>query len=54
MNGNVFAVLGACRQTLRRAGLNDAAVELAERALQGDNRYNDILAIVQEYCDFDL
>lgn len=53
VDGNVFAVLGACSRALKRAGHAMAAKELAERVFASSS-YAEALAICQEYVEFDL
>ena len=49
---NAFAVLGAASKALRKAGQGDRVKEMMDKSTNGD--YNHLLAIVQEYVDFEL
>lgn len=53
VDGNVFAVLGACQKALRRAGQDDVAKELASKVF-GCDSYDEALQIMLKYVDFDL
>lgn len=52
VDGNAFAILGACTRALKRAGQGDRVAEYRAKATSGD--YNNLLAVSMEYCDFEL
>lgn len=52
VDGNAFAVIGAARKALRRAGQGDKVEEMTKKATSGD--YDHLLAVIQEYVEFDL
>ena len=49
-DGNVFAVIGACVQALKKAGLVAQAKEMTARCFAAWS-YNAVLIIVQEYVE---
>lgn len=49
-DGNIFAVVGRCKQALEQAGLQDQAKELAERVFKATS-YDEALGICQEYVE---
>lgn len=53
IDGNVYAVIGAVCQTLRKAHYPDTAKECKERCLSAQS-YDEVLQIVQEYVQFEL
>lgn len=53
IDGNIFAVLGACRQALERADRPADAKALTERVFT-TRSYHDALAVCLGYVDFDL
>lgn len=53
VDGNAFAVMGAVRRALRRAGRpKEEIAEYTERAMAGN--YDNLLCVSMEYVDFDL
>lgn len=53
VDGNIFAIMGAASQVLKRAGMKKEAVEMLEKVTQAHS-YDQALAIIQEYVEFDL
>lgn len=51
LDGNIYAILGAVRTTLRRHGKHDEAKEVSDRVLSSGS-YHEALAICNEYVDF--
>ena len=49
-DGNIFAVVGRCKQALEQAGLPDQAKEMTQRVFKATS-YDEALAICQEYVD---
>ena len=49
-DGNIFAILGRCKQALKNAGQPDRAEELAQRVFKATS-YDEALGICQEYVD---
>ena len=49
-DGNVFALTGRCMKALKRAGLRDAAKELAER-VSACGSYDEALQTMMEYVE---
>jgi len=49
-DGNIFAILGRCKQVLKDAGQPDQAEELAQRVFKATS-YDEALAICLEYVD---
>lgn len=47
-DGNVFNLMGICRQSLKRAGFEEKAKEMTDR-IQNCGSYEDALNIMQEY-----
>lgn len=52
VDGNAFAVMGAVRRALRRAGQGDKVEEYTKRAMSSD--YDNLLCVSMEYVDFNL
>ncbi len=52
-DGNIFAIMGAARKALRRAGLRKEAEELLER-VTASHSYDEALAIISGYVDLEL
>jgi hypothetical protein len=52
IDGNAFAVMGAVKRALREAGRGDLVEEYITKAISGD--YDNLLAVSQEYVDFDF
>ena len=48
-DGNSFAILGAVRKALKRAGHNDIVEKFTEEATSGD--YDHLLQTVMKYVD---
>lgn len=49
-DGNAFAVLGKCREAMRRAKCSPERIkEFTDKATSGD--YDNLLATCAEYCD---
>lgn len=53
IDSNVFAIIGATSNTLKRAGFRPEAKEFTEKALKCAS-YHDVLALAQEYVEFDV
>jgi hypothetical protein len=53
VDGNIFAVMGACSDALKKAGQPTKAVELRSKVMNSGS-YDEALTICQEYVDFDL
>jgi len=49
-DGNIFAILGRCKQALKNAGQPDEAEEMAQRVFKTTS-YDEALAICLEYVD---
>ena len=49
-DGNVFAIIGKVRRTLREAGQPERASAFAERAFQSRS-YDEVLQLCLEYVD---
>lgn len=49
-DGNAFAVIGLVRQTLRRAGRPERAIEFVERAFRLGS-YDELLRLCFEYVE---
>ena len=49
-DGNVFAIIGRVRRTLRAAGQPERAEAFVTRAFQAKS-YDEVLALCQEYVD---
>ncbi len=49
-DGNIFAILGRCKQALQEAGQPDQADEMMQRVFKATS-YDEALAICQEYID---
>jgi hypothetical protein len=58
VDGNIFAIIGAVKSALRRAGQKDKAEEYwqkTEKAMQdGETDYNGMLRIATQYVEFEL
>jgi len=52
VDGNAFAVLGAVKRALEKAGQGDKVQEYMAKATSGN--YDNLLAVSMEYVDFDL
>lgn len=52
LDGNAFAILGAVKRALERAGQREKVQEYLSRATAGD--YDALLRVSMEYVDFDL
>lgn len=52
-DGNVYAVVGACRDALRKCGYRSEADELVDRILKKHeaDSYDKALVICMEYCE---
>jgi hypothetical protein len=53
IDGNIFAIVGACSHVLKQVGQADDAKKLAERVMASDS-YDSALAICKEYVKFRL
>ena len=49
-DGNVFAIIGRVRRTLRIAGQSDQAREFADRAFSAGS-YDEVLQLCMEYVE---
>ena len=49
-DGNIFAVVGRCKQALKDAGQPDQAQEMMERVFKATS-YDEALGICQEYIE---
>ena len=49
-DGNIFAVVGRCKQALKDAGQLDQAEEMMQRAFKSTS-YDEALGICQEYIE---
>ena len=49
-DGNVFAILGRCRQALRKAGLEAELVKMSDRVKRSGS-YAEALGVMMEYVD---
>ena len=49
-DGNIFAVVGRCKQALKDAGQPDQAEEVMQRVFKATS-YHEALGICQEYVD---
>jgi len=49
-DGNIFAVVGRCKQALEQAGQSDQAKEMTQRVFKATS-YDEALGICQEYVD---
>jgi len=49
-DGNIFAVVGRCKQALEQAGQSHQAKELIRRAFKAHS-YDEALGICQEYIE---
>ena len=49
-DGNIFALMGKCRQTLARAGQSDKAKEMTARVIKAQS-YDEALQIMMEYVE---
>ena len=50
-DGNAFAIIGKCKQALKKAGMHDEAEAFVKEATSGD--YNGVLATAMKYCEVD-
>jgi len=53
VNGNVFAIIAAARETLNKAHMSWRGKEMVRRALAAKS-YDHALSILQEYVQFEL
>ena len=53
INGNIFAVMGACTRVLQRAGQAEEATKLTEEVMNAES-YNQALVICAKYVNFNL
>ena len=51
-NGNAFAVIGATRKAMRRAGCSPAYIEKVMKEMK-DGDYDHLLQTVMRYCEVD-
>jgi len=49
-DGNVFALIGKCSQSLKSVGKKDEAKEMSSRCF-GAQSYSEALCIMMEYCE---
>ena len=49
-DGNIFAILGRCKQALKNAGQPEQAEEMMQRVFKATS-YDEALGICQEYVD---
>ncbi len=49
-DGNVFAIIGAVRNVLRKAGHKELAVEFRDKAFKAAS-YEDVLNLCREYVE---
>ena len=49
-DGNVFAIIGRVKQTLKKAGQEDRACEFVKKARRAKS-YDEVLALCTEYVD---
>ncbi len=58
VDGNIFAIIGAVKSALRRAGQKDKAEEYwqkTEKAMQdGETDYDGMLRIAMQYVEFEI
>lgn len=52
VDSNAFAVMGAVIRALKKAGQGDKVKEYKAKAMSGN--YDNLLAVSQEYVEFDL
>lgn len=52
LDGNAFAILGAVKKALQKAGQGDKVDKYMDEAMSGD--YDHLLAVSQDYVDFDF
>ena len=48
-DGNAFAIIGACRRALKKAGQKENAEKFAIEAKSGD--YDNVLIAAMKYCE---
>ena len=53
IDGNIFAILGASKKALERAGMRIEAKDLSAKVLSSGS-YDEALSICMEYVVFDL
>jgi hypothetical protein len=53
IDGNIFAVLAAAKEALRKAGQKEKAEEMATRVFCAGS-YGEALVIVSDYVEFQL
>lgn len=51
-DGNVFGIITRVSQTLKRAGLNDRAVEFRNKAFSSGS-YDEVLTLCDEYVEIE-
>jgi hypothetical protein len=51
VDSNVFNIIGLTKQALRRAGLHAQAEEFMTKAFNASGGYDEVLRLVQEYCE---
>ena len=49
-DGNVFAIIGRVRESLKKAGLREEAKEFTKKAMS-QHSYEDVIDLCSEYCD---
>jgi hypothetical protein len=50
-DGNVFALLGRCTSSLKKAGQHEAARELAEKVMAAHSYDEALVVVMMEYVD---
>lgn len=53
VDGNIFAIVGACHRALRKAEMGDKCDELSEKVLSSES-YDAALRVCMDYVEFDL
>jgi len=51
-DGNVFNLIGICRKALKKAGQDEKAKEMCQKAFRCGS-YDEALAIMMEYCEIE-
>ncbi|NCD03970.1 MAG: hypothetical protein EOM00_13455 [Clostridia bacterium] len=49
-DGNIFNLMGIARRTLKEAGLDEEATEMAERIMKSKS-YDEALQIIMDYVE---
>lgn len=49
-DGNVYGIIGKCKDALSRAGLKEKAAEFRQKALSAKS-YDEVLTLAMEYCE---